>query len=174
MNKPLVLYYSLKGPTIVPGMQIVDLEKGNTAKAAEYVAEAISGDLFEIETKKEYSKDYAEVYKESKEELNNHIYPELVELPDLKDYEIIFLMFPNWWNTIPTSIMTLLKNVDFGNKKVIPVVTSEGSGFGQSKEDIKALAPNIVLYDGKAYLGHNIKNLKKEIMDWSIEQMNNL
>ena len=53
----LIVYYSRKGQNYWNG-SIVDLAKGNTERVAEFIQKAVGGDLFEIETVREYSKDY--------------------------------------------------------------------------------------------------------------------
>ena len=53
----LIVYYSRKGQNYWNG-SIVDLKKGNTERVAEFIQKAVGGDLFEIETVKEYSRDY--------------------------------------------------------------------------------------------------------------------
>ena len=58
MAKIMTVYYSLKGETIAPGMKIVNLEKGHTAAAAEFIQKAVGGDLFEMETVKTYIADH--------------------------------------------------------------------------------------------------------------------
>ena len=45
------------GVTIAPGMKIVNLEKGHSAVAAEFIQQAVGGDLIELETVKTYTKD---------------------------------------------------------------------------------------------------------------------
>ena len=50
MAKILTVFYSLKGETIAPGMKIVNLEKGHTVAAAEFVQKAVGGDIFALET----------------------------------------------------------------------------------------------------------------------------
>lgn len=57
MAKNLIIYYSRKGENYVNG-KIMDLKKGNTEICAEFIQKAVGGDLFEIETVNEYSKDY--------------------------------------------------------------------------------------------------------------------
>ena len=79
MKKVCTVYYSLKGETIAPGMQIVNLEKGHTAVAAEFVQKAVGGDIFEFETVKTYLEDHMKMIYEAKEELEKGIYPELKE-----------------------------------------------------------------------------------------------
>lgn len=52
----LIVYYSRKGENYWAG-SIKNLEKGNTERVAEFVQEAVGGDLFEIETVKDYPAD---------------------------------------------------------------------------------------------------------------------
>ena len=70
MDKIAVIYYSLKGETIAPGMKIVNLEKGHTAVAAEFVQKAVGGELIELDTIKTYLKDHMKMIYEAKEELD--------------------------------------------------------------------------------------------------------
>ena len=79
--KILTVYFSLKGETIAPGMKVVNLEKGHTAQAAEYIQQAVGGDLFEVKTVKEYIKDHMKMIYEAKDELTKGIRPELKALP---------------------------------------------------------------------------------------------
>ena len=57
MANKLVVYYSRKGENFMPG-GIQVLEKGNTERAAEYIAEALGADLFEVDTVKPYAENY--------------------------------------------------------------------------------------------------------------------
>ena len=59
MSKNLIIYYSRKGQNFWNG-SIKFLDKGNTEIVAEFIQKAVGGDLFEIETVKEYSADYYE------------------------------------------------------------------------------------------------------------------
>ena len=61
----LIVYYSRKGQNYWNG-SIVDLAKGNTERVAEFVQKAVGGDLFEIDTVCEYSKDYMTCTEEAK------------------------------------------------------------------------------------------------------------
>ena len=68
MAKNLIIYYSRKGQNYVNGA-IRELAKGNTEIVAEFIQKALGGDLFEIETVREYSKDYMTCTEEAQEEL---------------------------------------------------------------------------------------------------------
>lgn len=100
----LIVYYSRKGQNYWNG-SIVDLAKGNTERVAEFVQKAVGGDLFEIETVREYSKDYMTCTEEAKAELREGARPELKKYPDNFDqYDTIFLGYPNWWGTMPMCV----------------------------------------------------------------------
>lgn len=95
MAKILTIYFSKKGQTIGPGMKMVNLEKGNTAVAAEFIQKAVGGELFELEADREYSEDHMILIEEAKEELNNGTRVPVKEYPkDLDKYDTIFLGYP--------------------------------------------------------------------------------
>lgn len=92
----LIVYYSRKGQNYWNG-SIVDLAKGNTERVAEFVQKAVGGDLFEIETVRQYSRDYMVCIDEAKQELHDGARPELVRYPESLDgYDTIFVGYPNW------------------------------------------------------------------------------
>ena len=168
MAKILTVFYSLKGETIAPGMKIVNLEKGHTAVAAEFVQKAVGGDIFEIETVKTYLEDHMKMIYEAKEELEKGIYPELKDYPNIDEYDTIFLGFPNWWNTIPTPMFNFLGHYDWSGKKIIPFVTSGGSGIGNSIEDIKKLCAGAVIEENSGqFLGHEVETSEDKISNWA-------
>ena len=167
MAKILTVFYSLKGETIAPGMKIVNLEKGHTAVAAEFVQKAVGGDIFALETVKTYLEDHMKMIYEAKEELEKEIYPELKGYPNINEYDTIFLGYPNWWNTIPTPVFNFLKHYDWSGKRLIPFVTSGGSGLGKSVDDIKKICVGAEISAGCAFLGHEVENSKQEISAWA-------
>ena len=167
MSKIITVFYSLKGETIAPGMTIVNLEKGHTAAAAEFVQEAVGGDIFEIETVKTYNPDHMKMIYEAKEELEKGIYPVLKSYPDLSGYDTIFLGYPNWWNTIPTPVFNFLKEYDWTGKRIIPFVTSGGSGLGRSVVDIRSICAGAEISNGGAFLGHEVESSEQIIANWA-------
>ena len=68
MAKNLIIYYSRKGENYVNG-GVKTLKKGNTEICAEYIQKSVGGDLFQIETVKEYAADYYACIDEAKAEL---------------------------------------------------------------------------------------------------------
>ena len=170
MSKIVTVFYSLKGETIAPGMQIVNLEKGHTAAAAEFIQKAVGGDLFEIETVKTYLEDHMKMIYEAKEELEQGIRPELKSYPNLDEYDTIFLGFPNWWNTMPMPVFGFLEHYNWEGKRIIPFVTSGSGGFGTSIDNMKKICTgaNITVQGGE-FIGHKVEESEDEISAWAKE-----
>ena len=64
MANVLTVYYSRKGENYFGG-EIRSIKKGNTERIAEFIQKAVGGDLFELETVREYAKDYHECTNEA-------------------------------------------------------------------------------------------------------------
>ena len=58
MSKNLILYYSREGENYWEGGALRNLEKGNTRYVAEFIRDAVGGDLFRIETVQDYPAEY--------------------------------------------------------------------------------------------------------------------
>lgn len=162
-----IVYYSLKGQTFAPGRQLVNLEKGHTAAAAEFIQKAVGGDLFELETAEAYPEDHMQMIRAAKAEFDKGIFPKLESYPNMTPYDTVFLGFPNWFGTMPMPVMGFLEHCDWTGKRIIPFVTSGGSGFGKSPEDLKKLCPGAQIENGGAFLGHEVENSERQIADWA-------
>ena len=167
MANILTVYFSLKGETIAPGMKIVNLEKGHTAVAAEFIQKAVGGDLFELETVKTYIADHMKMIYEAQEELKNGVRPELKAYPELDKYDTVFLCYPNWWNTVPMPVVTFMEHYDWTGKRIIPFCTSGGGGLGHSVEDIQKYCPGAHVAEGGTTLGHEVDGSELEIAAWA-------
>lgn len=167
MAKNLVIYYSRKGQNYVNG-SIRDLKKGNTQIVAEYIAEAVGADLFEIETVKEYSKDYMECTEEAKIELRQQARPELKKyLDDISAYDNIVVAGPCWWGTYPCAVFTQLEKLDFTDKKVFPLMTHEGSGIAGSAQALKKYCKGASVGQGLAIHGADAAESKVTVQSWA-------
>ena len=54
----------------------------------------------------------------------------------MENYDVIFLVYPLWWNTLPMPVEGFLKQYDLTGKTLIPIVTHGGSGIGESLKAI--------------------------------------
>jgi len=165
-NKSLIAYYSRKGNNYVGG-SIVNLPVGNTEVIAKKIQGFIGGDLFEINTIKPYPIDYTETTIVAKNELRKNLRPQLNDnIKNIDDYEVLYLGYPNWWNTFPMAVFTFLESYDFSGKTIIPFCTHEGSGIGNSERDIKILCPNAKLLSGIAIRGGTVSNADVIVQSW--------
>lgn len=172
MMKILTVFFSMKGETIAPGMKLVHLEKGHTAQAAEFIQQAVGGELFEIETVKTYQADHMKMIYEAKDELDQGIRPELKQLPEaFSQYDVVFLGYPNWWNTLPMPVVSFLEQLDWTGKRIIPFNTSEGSGLGESVERIREICSGAKVESGYALKGSQVDGKQKEIAAWAKGQL---
>lgn len=167
MSNVLVIYYSRRGANYVNG-SIVNLEKGNTERVAEYIQRAVGADLFEVDTKKPYAADYTQCTLEAKEELRNKVYPELKEsLDSVAAYDKIVVAGPCWWRTYPMAIFTQLQKLDFHGKTVYPVMTHEGSVLAGAPAALRKYCQGATVGEGLALHGAEVGQLENDVKKWA-------
>lgn len=126
---------------------------GTTAEAAERIAEKTGGVLYEIKPEVAYTDaDLNWTDKESRSSLEMQD-PEARtaiggELPDLTQYEVVFIGYPNWWNTHPTIINTFIESTDLEGKTIVPFMTSGGSTIDNSVQKLHKQYPSLNIHDG--------------------------
>ena len=143
MSKKLVAYFSASG---------------TTKEAAERLAKAAGADLFEIKPTIPYaSADLNWMDKESRSsvEMNDpDSRPEIAEtMPNMADYDTVFIGFPIWWYVAPHIIHTFVESYDFDHKTLVPFATSGGSGMGKTVDELRKLCPNADWKAGKLVNG---------------------
>ena len=167
MAKILIAYYSRKGQNYVNGA-IKNLSKGNTEVVAEFIQRAVGGELFEIETVKNYPADYTECTEVAKVEIRQKARPELKNyLTSIDAFDKIFLGYPIWWSIPPLAVSTFLERYDFSGKKIFPFATHEGSGLGGSVSYIKKICPKAEIFGGLAIHGAEVADAEKEVVAWA-------
>ena len=165
MSKKLVVYFSHKGENYSKG-KIVNLKKGNTEIAAEIISNILNTNIFEIVAEKEYPFNYNECIEIAKKELRENSKIKLKQDIDIKEYDTIFVGYPNWWGTMPMPVWTFLEGKDFNNKRILPFCTHEGSGLGKSESDIKKLTSGTEVLKGLAINSSEVNNAEKQIKKW--------
>jgi flavodoxin len=167
----LIAYYSRKGENYWAG-SVKNLSKGNTERVAEFVQQAVGGDLFEIETVKDYAADYHTCIEEAKAELKTSARPELKRyLEDvglsIDDYDTIFLGYPNWWGTCPMCVFTFLEHYDLAGKRIVPFCTNEGSGMGGSEKHLKKVCAGATVERGLSITGNQAPSSQGKVAAWA-------
>ena len=167
MPKNLIIYYSRTGENYVNG-NIKNLAKGNTEIVAEFIVKAAGGDLFEVETVKEYDADYYVCIDEAKKELAENARPKIKAVPDsIDEYDNIVVAGPCWWGTYPCCVFTLLEKFDFTGKKVFPVMTHEGSGLGGAAHSLRKYCKGASVGEGLAVHGADAAKSENIVSAWA-------
>lgn len=153
MSKRLVAYFSASGVT---------------KKMAQRLAEAAGADLFEICPAAPYTQadlDWTDKKSRSSVEMNDPASrPEIAKtLPNMSDYNTVFLGFPIWWYVAPRIINTFVESYDFSGKTLVPFATSGGSKMGKTVEELNRLCPDANWKNGKML--NNVTD--KELADWA-------
>ena len=139
MSKKLVAYFSASG---------------TTKKVAERLAKAAGADLFEIRPAIPYtSADLNWMDKKSRNsvEMNDpDSRPEIAEtIPNMVDYDTVFIGFPIWWYVAPHIIHTFVESYDFSGKTLVPFATSGGSGIEKAAKNLQAHYPQAAWAPGR-------------------------
>ena len=123
-GKVLVAYYSAQG---------------HTRRVAEFAADELGADLFEIVPREIYSDDdldwtnrQSRVTREYEDESLRDV-PLAQTTPDnWADYDTVLVGYPIWWGIAAWPCDHFATDNDFTGKKVVPFCTSSSSGLGQS------------------------------------------
>lgn len=164
--KKLVAFYSRADENYFGG-SLKYIAVGNTEKVARMISKITGADLYKIEQKKPYAKDYNTCIEEAKKDLQMNARPELIALPDnFEQYDEIYLGYPNYWGTMPMAVYTFLEAFDFTCKTVHPFCTHEGSGLSSTEKDIANVAQGAKVSNGLAITGSLVDNAQKTIERW--------
>ena len=167
MAKNLILYYSRKGENYWNG-SVRNIAKGNTEIVAEFIKKAVGGDLFEVETVKPYAADYYACTDEAQRELRAGARPELKKaLDSIDEYDNVFVCGPCWWGTFPMAMFTQLEKLDWHGKKVMAVMTHEGSGLASSERDLKKTCVGATFGKGLAVHGADAARSESTVAAWA-------
>ena len=167
MAKNLIIYYSRTGENYWNG-GIRNITKGNTEIVAEFIQKAVGGDLFQVETVKTYADDYYKCIDEAKQELHSSARPELKKyLNSIADYDNVFVCGPCWWGTFPMAVFTQLERLNWSGKKVMAVMTHEGSGLGSCERDLKRICTGATFGKGLAVHGADASKSEGTVAAWA-------
>ena len=170
MKKSLVVYFSHNKENYVKG-KIVYLDEGNTKVVAKKIQSIMECDIFEIQPLHEYPSDYHECTEVAKLEQKQNVRPKIKNMVScFQKYETIYLGFPNWWGTMPMVVQTFLEEYPFENKTIYPFCTHEGSGMGNSVEDIHQLCPQSHIEKPLAIRGSQVHECDELLKNWLLKE----
>ena len=168
--KTLIAYFSHTGENYFGG-SIKNISKGNTEVVAEFAQKASGGDLFQIQTVKDYPVNYKECTEVAAAEGRAGERPALKgSLPSIADYDTIILGYPIWWGDLPMVVYTFLEKHDLSGKTILPFCTHEGSGVSGTDGKIKRLYKNASVKSALAVRGGTAQNertkAEKAVDEW--------
>lgn len=149
-NKPLVVYFSATG---------------TTAKAARMIADVTDGVLYEIVPQQAYTSDdldWNDRQSRSSVEMNNpKARPALKDTKvNTRDYEVIFIGYPIWWNQVPRIVNSFIESHDLKGRKLVPFATSGGSGINNSVKELRKAYPDLEWQDGRLLNGSSLNSVR--------------
>lgn len=141
--------------------------QGNTEYVATVISEATGGDLFEIKTVHKYPGTHKEFIDAAKKESDENARPALAtHIKNLKEYDVVFVGFPNWWYDIPQPLYTFFDEYDFSCKTVVPFCTHGGSRFSDAVKTIREMEKGAIVLDGYAISRDRVDSSKDGILNW--------
>lgn len=140
---------------------------GNTQYVADIIQEFTGGDLFEIKTEHTYPASHKALIDAAKAEIDSNARPKLAtHIKNLKEYDVIFVGFPNWWYDMPMPIYTFFDEYDFSGKVIIPFCTHGGSRFSGAIKTIRTLEKNATVLDGYSVARDRVGDSKENLLKW--------
>ena len=166
MAKTLIAYFSRADENYFGGSMRY-IETCNTEIAVNKIRVLTNADVFRIEMKTPYAKDYMTCIDEAKDDLRKKARPELVSLPEsIEAYDTVILAYPNYWGTMPMAVFAFLEAFDFSGKTILPLCTNEGSGMGVSERDIQKTCSGARITKGLPIRGSSVEGSGPQIEKW--------
>lgn len=164
-KKSLIIYFSRADENYFGG-EMKYIEKGNTEIVAEYIKDYLDADIFKVEPLDPYSANYQECIEEAKVRTREHNAPIKENIPDISEYEVIYVGSPIYWGGMPEELVTALKDHDYNGKIIRPFVTHEGSGLSGVPKQLTEICMGAKITEGLAIIGSQAKESKSKIEDW--------
>ena len=138
------------------------IDEGNTAIVAKMIAEKTGADTFEILPETDYYPyTYAELTDVAKKEQNENARPVIKDvLPDMTQYDTVFIGAPVWWGDWPMIMYTFFESADLSGKNLIPFSTHEGSGLSGFDKKLSSAVSDANVLTGLAIRGNDCQNDK--------------
>ena len=151
-KKPLVVYYS---------------DSGNTKKVADMIHNKVGGDIIRIEAATPYPDNYDALTRQAKKEQTQNARPAIkTKIPNIDEYDVIFLGYPNWWSSMPMPVFTFIEQNKLDGRTIAPFTTHGGGGLGHSIEDLKKECPKSKILKPLAVPGSRASGAAADVEKW--------
>ena len=141
---------------------------GHTAPLAEYAAEILGADLYEIIAEDPYTEADLAYYTGGRcdqEQDDPSVRPAIAgSVDNMCQYDVVLIGHPIWHGQAPRIISTFLESYDFSGKTLVTFCTSASSGLGSSASNLYGLVPDSVTWlESRRF---PIGASKEEVLGW--------
>lgn len=142
---------------------------GNTRPLAEYIADGLGADLYEITPEEPYTDadlDYGDSNSRTSLEMNDPSSRPAISgsVENMEQYDVVFIGYPIWWGQAPKIISTFLESYEWGGKTIVPFCTSGSSSIGSSATNLESLTSGADWLPGRRFTGGASQ---EELLAWA-------
>lgn len=140
---------------------------GNTETIGKHIQQTTGADVFVIEAEKPYSSDYNTCLDEAKKDINAGRRPAIKgNVPNIADYDVVFVGTPNWWSTMAPPVATFMSEHNLAGKTIAPFVTHGGGREAACFRDMQKLAAQATFVKGYVVSGARVSSAKSDVEKW--------
>ena len=162
-KKSIIIYFSRADENY----WVWTIEKWNTQVIAEYIQALTWADIFRVERKVPYSKDYSTCCDEAQKEIQNNERPEIVNtLESIDDYEVIYVWWPIYRWQLPQPMVAQLEKLNWNWKIVRPFTTHEWSGLAGVPSQLKDICEWAEVLEWLAIRWSSVYQAKATVENW--------
>ncbi|MBQ6409366.1 MAG: hypothetical protein IJJ64_15200 [Butyrivibrio sp.] len=160
-TKSLVVYFDYSENIDTTGMDVdaissASLRGGsdgtnieNLKVMVDAIAERTDADVFSVQVNEVYPPDFEDMTGIARDDIaNGKEFTFKNELPDLGEYDTVYVGVPVWWGELPQPMHVFFDNYDFSGKTIIPFGIHHGSRFGKMIVQVKEYEPGATVLDG--------------------------
>ena len=140
---------------------------GTTKQIAEYAADILNADLYEIVPEDPYTDEDLDYYsggRADREQDDPAARPAISgSVQNMEQYDTLLLGYPIWHGQAPRIISTFLESYNFDGKTLVPFCTSHSSGIGSSATSLHSLATNANWLVGERF---SSDTAREEVQEW--------
>ncbi|WP_152654565.1 flavodoxin [Oceanobacillus sp. CFH 90083] len=142
---------------------------GNTENVAQQVESFTGADVLELQVENPYPSDYEDTVDRADEERESGDFPALAtKIPDLSQYDTIFLGHPIWSMTIANPIARFLEdnNEELSGKSIAAFSTNAGYGDGSSVDRISELSSGSIILENYTVQDEEAMDSQDDVEAW--------
>lgn len=150
---------------------------GNTENLAKMIYLETQADVLELTLLEPYPSNYEQTVNRANQERESDNFPKIsTEIPNLVQYQQIYLGYQTWAMTLSNPIISFFKDNSekIDGKIIYPFSTNAGYGEGDSLEQISKFLPNSTIASGFAVEDRDVISSQKKLKNWlKINQQTN-